>query len=247
MKAEIQVSFDSFFRTWKSELDTVSAELNSDPAKFLESYTRLVSLNKWRSPFLSSRVSEESMYFFIEALNDGLYSHVLASLGAWRVSLKTLRSCIENTLNCLYYKDHPVELALWKEGKHRTNPSELFTYLRYHPIVSRVNNIDRYIGQLESEYSVLSRAVHGSGETFRMTTENEYTTFWTADAARLGMWQTRERAVVASLNVVLVAFFHEELQGNSFPDLRNSISLALTEDQRKFVREGMQVSLEDPV
>ena len=73
--------------------------------------------------------------------------------------MKCLRSCIENILFCEYYKDHPVELRLWLKGRHRLGFREIMSYFQRHPDVE--GTIDDLSGleRLQTEYSILSRAV----------------------------------------------------------------------------------------
>src|SRR5215213_4616852 len=119
IRLEIEANFERFTQSWKSDLPRVMASLDTHSATFLESYSRLVSMNAWRSNILEDRISTGSLEFFAEALNDALVSHVFARIGSWRSALISLRSCIENTCYCLFYKDHPVELRLWEGGTHR--------------------------------------------------------------------------------------------------------------------------------
>src|SRR5437867_1900885 len=130
---EIEANFDAFSTQWKAELGAVSAHLANERAYYVSSYIRVASLNAWREALLSGLISSGSLAFFLEAQNDAVISHVLASLGSWRSALKSLRSCIENVCSCLYYKDHPVELELWTAGNHRMDFINLIKYLWRHP------------------------------------------------------------------------------------------------------------------
>ena len=117
-------------RPWR-KMTASSTELAKDNSIYLNSY-RIASLQAWRT-HLESRITEGSLAFFLEAQNDALTSHVFASLGSWRSALKALRSCIDNVLFCVYYKDHSVELDLWHSGKHKPSFNELFNYMENHP------------------------------------------------------------------------------------------------------------------
>jgi hypothetical protein len=138
---ETEANFEAFDHDWRNSMAQVATELANDRAPFLMSYRRMVSLHAWRA-FLEKRISESSLAFFLEAQNDGLTSHVFANLGSWRSALKALRSCIENVMFCLYYKDHPVELILWEKGLHRPQISDFITYLERHPQRVMVTTVD---------------------------------------------------------------------------------------------------------
>jgi hypothetical protein len=126
---EIEGNFDSFRAAYRTSAESTAQSLQAHREHFLESYRRMTSLQAWRSELLENAISSDSLAFFLEAQNDALISHVLASFGEWRSSLKALRSCIENVMFAMYYKDHPVELQLWMDGRHHLNYSEMATLL----------------------------------------------------------------------------------------------------------------------
>jgi hypothetical protein len=128
------------------------------------------SLNCWLEYYVrTNRFSEEVSDFFAEAVNDAILAYSFARVGTWRPSLQSLRSTLENTLFFLYYKDHPVELQLWQQQKHRIGFTDLVAYFKGHPLLAGFNHqTDTGIVRLEDAYSSLSKAVHGSVSYFRM-------------------------------------------------------------------------------
>jgi len=242
LSSEIEANFEGFCAQWTAEQNEVLQELSKSKRRYLRSYTRLVSLNAWRENLLSNLLSPVSLAFFLEAQNDALLSHVLASIGCWRSALKSLRSCIENTLSCLYYKDHPVELELWQRGSHRMEFIELHKYLSRHPAISSVTASLTGLDLIKREYSTLSRAVHAFAP-FRMTAGQESTSLWSASRASLGAWQTRESNVIRGLNLLLVTLFREHLQGARLPGLRAVVALAITGNIRQRIGEDLKVNL----
>src|SRR5579859_6122268 len=104
LKEEIEQHFSTFTNAWHTERANVVSELKKHEAVFLKSYARLVSINLWREQLLSTILTQGSLGFFLEAQNDALVSHVLASQGAWRASLQSLRAFLESVLFCLYFK-----------------------------------------------------------------------------------------------------------------------------------------------
>ena len=73
-------------------------------------------------------------------------------MGSWRAALQSLRSTIDNVLFCLFYKDHPVELRLWGQGKDKRSFSELFGYLKKHPEMNGLPQSVVGVFDLEREY-----------------------------------------------------------------------------------------------
>jgi hypothetical protein len=242
LKKEVAHNFKKHSKAWKAELDIIVNDLSAEPEKYLPSYMRVATLNAWRTLLLDNDVKNESIQFFLEAQNDALTAHVFANMGAWRSSLKALRSCIENVFFCLYYKDHPVELTLWKQGKHKLGFSELHKYIESHPDFSGKSANVSGLEIIKAEYSTLSKAVHGSSGLFRMTAGTE-TTVWTSDKTSLGKWLAREKATLCALNQVLLVMFSAKLTGASLPQLRKSISLIFPPAKRLVIKSSLAVNL----
>jgi hypothetical protein len=243
-RGEIEVNFDAFTASWKGSLPVSIAALDPRREEFLRSYSRIVSMNAWRGNFLANRVSAGSMEFFAEALNDALVSHVLARCGSWRSALMSLRSCVENTCYCLYYMDHAIELRLWESGRHRPAFSEIHTYLEQHPDVSALGNSPvTGLATIKEEYATLSRAVHASAKSFRMTPNPQGTSFWKADPASLGQWRTREQRTLCGLNLLMTTLFCELLQGAQQILLRRALWLVIPVSLHARVKSELKVNI----
>jgi len=242
LKDEIKLRFEQFTSTWQPELQAVVTQLAASEPVFFDSYLRLVSLNVWRVDILSQIFSSESLAFFLEGQNDALVSHVLARMGAWRSALKSLRSLLENVVFSLYFKDHPVELRLWGQGKFKPGFSSTIEYLRRHPNLDGVSDSLAGLDIFVHEYSTLSKAVHGSSP-FQMTAGTGSTSLWTASTQSLGKWHTREKQVILATNLVLMAFFRENLQGAKHPQLRKAISFAVPNAKHADVKAKLGIAL----
>lgn len=240
---ETNASFGRFVDSWEKDLNAVSTELAKDTDRFLESYRRIVSLQAWKSSVLETTICDDSLAFFIEAQNDALTSHVLGRLGAWRTALKSLRSCIENVLFCLYYMEHPVELVLWHSHKHRLQFSELIAYFRKHPKVDEYPDQVTGLAELEKEYSILSAAVHASGRSFRMSSSGDLPQLWNSDSKSKGAWSTRERRTLAAINLLLLTVFRDYVNGAKLSNLRKAVSLAVPLSIHGRIRSKLNIRL----
>ncbi len=216
----------------------------AEDSRFLQSYRRLTTFQAWRT-HLDGRVSSDSLEFFLEAQNDALASHVSARLGSWRQALKSLRSFIENVCFFLYYKDHPVELELWVQGRHRLGFASLFDYRERHPAIASPKSMVSGLQIVRKEYAVLSRAVHATGTGFRMTSGAQGTRLWSDDVARLGSWTTREKRCIEGINLLLMNCFSDMLKGAAHRQLRQSIGLAVSKNRRVAVKKELQIKLLD--
>lgn len=243
LKAEISHNFLVFQQDWQRELSGRISDLPSHAACLEQSYVRLTTLQAWRSNLIETKLCTGSLAFFAEAQNDALISHVQASLGSWRVALKALRSCIENILMCLYYKDHSIELALWEKGKFRLGVSESIAYFQKHPLVSDIDHGLSGLEQLSSEYGKLSIAVHGSAVNFRMTDDGKAVSLWKMDKKYLGIWASHEKEAIAGINSLMLVLFREHLEGSKLPALRQSLALVIPSRKDSDIKAALNVSL----
>jgi hypothetical protein len=243
-KAEIAANFDAFTMSWKADLPNAIAALDGHRDEFLKSYGRIASMNAWRSNVLEGRISKPSLEFFAEALNDGLVSHVFAHFGSWRSALMSLRSCIENTYYCLFYKDHPVELRLWQSGRHRPGFSEIHAYLEHHPDISSLGCTPvTGLALIKDEYGTLSRAVHASAKSFRMSPNVHDVALWKPDVVSLGQWRTREQHTLGGLNLLLISIFHDELSGAQQQGLRKALAIVVPASMHTRVKRELKVTI----
>lgn len=242
-KAEVKANFERGFDAMVVNASDVAASLNIHKDRFEQSYFRVVSLQAWRSELLSELLSQEAEAFFLEAHNDALMSHALARQGAWRVSLMSLRSLIENTVFGLYYCEHPVELALWGQGKHKLGFSETISYLERHPRLASLSPEVVGLDVIKDEYATLSKAVHGSAKSFRMTREGLITGLHISNAADFGSWLTREKMVIIAVNRLMLSFYREFLCGAAKPNLRKAISAVLPAARFAAIKSALGVTL----
>lgn len=240
---ELDRSFEQFTTHWQQDRTDAFDQLDAHREIFRLSYRRIASLQAWRAYIVEPMMSSESIAFFLEAQNDALASHINARVGAWRSALQALRSCIENVLCSLYYKDHPVEARMWQIGTHRLAFSALLSYAQNHPDINGLPASITGLADIASEYSTLSRAVHASASGFRMTQDGSVVQLFAANKPNLGRWSSRERLAIASVNLILLAFYREELDCTKQRDLRKAVSFSIHNDKKAQIRAELGVRL----
>ena len=245
-QAEIKNNYEVFNKGWRNEQKRICSKLSKEHNDaYIESYKRIVSLQAWRTCLLELQISKESLAFFLEAQNDALVSHVLAQQGMWRSSLKSLRSVIENIAFCAYYMDHPVEQRLWSDGKNNPSINSFFDYLMKHPDLSDFSISINGIQILKKEWHTLSRAVHGSSKSFRMTTQGKIPCIFSSAREKMGGWSTRESTCLLGVNLLLMTLFKEQLQGAKMRNLRKAISLVVPKTKHVCIKSELNVNLYD--
>lgn len=240
---EVDANFERFFVALPAEINTAISSLDAQQQIYRDSYRRLVSLQAWRSELIEKIVAVDAEAFFKEAQNDALMSHSLARQGAWRVALMCLRSCIENTLHGIFYMDHPVELVQWNAGSHRLGFTEAVTYVSKHPRFNGISEQQSGLDGIRSEYATLSKAVHGSVQSFRVTKTGEIEGLNVDSLQELNQWVTRERRTLTALNSVLLTIFREHLAGAANIGLRKAISLTIPHQKHDQIKSLMGVTL----
>jgi len=243
LRDEILNNFTKFESDWSDEL--LAAKLGLVPAlnKFEQSYLRISSIQAWRVSVILGNVCEGAEAFFFEAQNDLLTSHCLARCGSFRQALKALRSAVENIFFSLFYMDHTVELKKWELGRHKLGFTELCSYFESHPANHCYPVAQSCIEAIKSEYSTLSKAVHGSAKVFRMTQNLTEIRLWGNDLAAVGKWASRERAVIVNVNILLLHMFSTKLLGTNNRNLRESIGLVVPKAQWAELKETIKVTL----
>lgn len=241
MNAELDANFAAFEVRWKDQWATAEAAMSGEPS-FARAFRRLVAMQAWRSELLEERLSSGSLQFALEGQNDLLVAYLFARCGQWRSALQSQRAAIENYLNCLYFMDHPVELQLWSNGQFKSQFSELFTYFRKHP---KNNTRDmRFSGLdiIKTEYAILSKAVHGSAEAFRMSSEAG-PNFFSNDSTLLMKWEHRNRQVIRGLCLLMLSLFRDDLVATRKRNLRDSISLAFRSGDKSWIKREFNVTV----
>lgn len=243
MRDEVIGNYSRFLNDWRSTLVRRVQTIDATHERFSESYLRLVTLQAWRESIIEARIAPNAFGFFLEAQNDGMISHVQASMGSWRVALKALRSLLENTLLALYYTDHLVELERWEKGTFRIGMSECLDYFGKHPAFEGVSEGTSGMGLLRQQYGKLSEAVHASSEGFRMSAEGEAVRLWLIDEEHESRWNSYERKALQAVNLVLLTFFREQLNGAAFPQLREAVSFVVPPAKDEDIHRSLGVRI----
>ncbi|HXA39204.1 MAG TPA: hypothetical protein VNW53_09405 [Phenylobacterium sp.] len=242
LEAEISANFEGFFKDWTTQAQKNWEKLHPND-QYLLSYRRLACFQAIKSDLVAPNFSAGSAAFFFEAHNDGLISHVNASLGSWRTALQSLRSTVENALAAVYFKDHPIELALWASGDLKPSFSELHAYCVKHPDLKDISANIKGLDVIKAEYATLSKAVHGSTTNFRMTDGVSNVLLWSTEAKRLSMWATRERSVLEGIALLYVCLFRAELAGTKKAALRNMLYFVVSSARAARIRSELKINI----
>ena len=76
-----------------------------------------------------------------------------------------------------------------------------------------------------------------------MTEDDGTTQLWSDAVAKVNSWRTRQRNVLAALNLLLTSMFKQHLQGTRLPALRDIVALAVPASRHAAVRARLHVTL----
>jgi hypothetical protein len=240
---EIKHNYIVFQEDWQQNLSHRISELPNRIARFERSYIRLTTIQAWRASIIEQQLKRGSIGFYAEAQNDALISHVQASLGSWRIALKSLRSCIENILLCLYYKDHEVELKLWEMGKFRIGASETIQYFQKHPFIIGIPDDLTGLSLITQQYKKLSEAVHASSVHFRMTEDGKALSLWESAGTHENMWETHEKKTIQGLNLLMLTIFKDHLQGTNLASLRQAVGFVIPAVKDSAIKSRLNITI----
>lgn len=240
--SELSANHRKFKAAAKADSLKVTNSISSQDSIFLSSYRLICVFRGWHEVALAS-LSEDVVGFFIEAHNDLLTSHVHATNGMWRSALISLRSFMESYLSFIYFKDHPVELAQWKNGEFRIEPKTLRQYCMKHPNLKSRAVVKNAAARLDGEYSKLSGSVHGSKVDFRMTSSSSYPAIATDNVNRLRAWQKLETQVVRTALLIFLGLYFEKLQGAAHPVFRKVMAGGFTLATKQAIKSQLGINL----
>jgi len=242
LSSELQVNYKAFRANLRSDFALAEKALDSDGKAFFDAYRRLAAVNAWRADVLTALIKDEVMPFILEAQNDGISSLAFATVGAWRISLQSLRSMIENFMLGLYFADHPVEHQLWLSGGFKIGFGALADYFKTHPAHHTLTDQVDPIGLLRREYDTLSKAVHGRAP-FRMTKDAASTLVCNPSVALRGAYLARQRETLRSVSLLNLMLFGQHLQGTKQQALRGLLSHTFTAQVKMAIKTQYRVIL----
>jgi len=166
--------------------------------------------------------------------------------GVWRSSLQSLRSFVENATGALFYQEHSVEAKMFALGSHRLSWTETKAYFDAYPREAKLSLDRMMIDSLGREYAELSRAVHGSSESYRMTASQAFPKLCSSDTSLVGKWSARANACARAIHLLYCRQLAADLVGARLPALREDVGRVLSDKDRATVLAELAVVLPEP-
>lgn len=235
------MSIVAFWTRTDADQLTSSAAIRVD-ARIAPPYAHALALESWRRNLLDNALGS-GLDLWYEAQNDFLLCLVHAGRGVWRSSLQALRSFVENSTSAVFFSEHPVEARRFESGDFRLTWSESKKYFASYPYSTPAAFRDPLWRSLDHEYAELSKAVHGSTRSFRMTAANAFPVLSSSDPALIGAWKTRVNHSARAVHLLLLQHFQDQLVGARLPALREEVARALSAAERTKIRTSLGIVL----
>lgn len=146
----------------------------------------------------------------------------------------------------LYFRDHPVELELWKADQFRIGFAELKRYFESHPRIGQKDAELAGLNVLGKQYRILSKAVHGSGIEFRMTKGVEVPVIYGDEKLAVERWITNQKFVLLGLNLLLIAFFRTNISGTAHSNIRSALSHIVPKSTKSRLKTEWRIHIPHP-
>lgn len=211
-REDVPLYFHDFEQFWN---DTFSNYLESD---LVDCYTVSLIFKNWKISLNSLQVNK------LDSLLDELHEDInasffLAFFGLYRSAHMHLRSCIELSLQLLYFYQHEVEYTLWENGDFIIKHDQLITYLQRHPNLDS-EKAKNLLNLISLNWRHFSKHIHAEQPMFFQSTKASHLSkkFTVGD---FGRWKSNYLKNAYLLNKLLLFFFKSEL--NLFPSVNRKL------------------------
>ncbi len=218
-KRDIPLYFSDFKSFWDLTTKAISDKDLADLyATTLIFKNWIISLNH-----INIRNLDDILKELHEDINASFYR---AYFGNYRSAHMHLRSVIELTLQLIYFHQHEVEYAQWRDADFRIKHEDLTNYLKKHPAL-KSNQIKTLIDDITKNWKLFSKYIHAEApKYFQTNLQSAHTK--KISKADIGIWKSNFIKTAYQINKLLLVFFKENL--NSFPTANRALLLRNMKD-----------------
>lgn len=142
-----------------------------------------------------------------------------AYFGNYRSAHMHLRSVIELALQLIYFHQHEVEYAQWRDADFRIKHEDLTNYLKKHPAL-KSSQMKTLIDDITKNWKLFSKYIHAEAPKYFQTNLQSAQTK-KISKADLGIWRSNFIKTAYQINKLLLVFFKTNL--NSFPTVNREL------------------------
>lgn len=199
-KEDIPLYYEDFKKIWESTV------LNFNDNDLKDCYHSTILFRNWELTMSSFpyNVIPEILKELHEDINSSFF---LTLFGLHRSSHMHLRSCIELSLQYIYFCEHPVEYLLWQNGEFVIKHEKIMEYLRCHPKL-KLLEVDKLLTEITKTWKFLSKHIHGEAPKYFQSTKSSHgsTNFNIAD---FNIWKSNLIKTTNLMNKLWLLFFKD--------------------------------------
>ena len=79
-----------------------------------------------------------------------------------------------------------------------------------------------------------------------MTDKASEILLWNTDAARAGMWSTREGLVLEGISLFVISFYRDEFMGMKNSALREALFYVLSKEKSDLLKSELKITISQP-
>jgi hypothetical protein len=225
---------ESDFENMKSFLKKkgiISEEWLKDNQDKLATFHELVSSFVVWNHHLRKK-EEHQRYFIGETRSDSINIILAVLSGSKKAVNLLLRGIIENTLNHIYYFDHPIEFQLISINDEYLTFKELISYVKKHPLMAGCLEGTQVLSRLEQGHKTTSKFVHSQSPQFM---QNFQSLCEIKFDPRFFDWAVKKfKSVTSDLNILLVLLHYEDFK-TMHRDYRKLVMKVITRENKKIL------------
>ena len=224
------VDLDKNRRRLTKNLNSTVKSFKSDLESMMES---IQSISHWSNALQDTN----SLGLVNEIFMDAYMSVNFSSMGLYKYANTALRSALENSLNWVYFSNHPIEFGWWKNGE------EWFLGIGGHPWGRGYDYFKLLIADTRADpifdkgksstsvagiYSELSKSSHSNSLKMQTSVEELSPTY---DPKRFLEFRDTIRNVLSLVNAIMILAFQKEFKKMNQHDKRGVTSTLLVEHE----------------
>ena len=229
-KKDIPLYFEEFKDFWDNSLNNINED------DLYEIYKQTLIFKNWKDVF--HNIGLQDFDNLVNELHEDINSSMfMAFLGLYRSAHMHMRSCIELSLQLLYFKDHPIEYYKWKSGNYTIKHQELSDYIKTHPLFNDMNKeIGILVDQITRDWKYFSKHIHGESPRFFQCEKGSSKTN-SFDIGDFNSWKSNYLKCTYKINKLFLLFFKQNI--NTFPDNNRKllVSILHADDQKLILND----------
>jgi len=201
-KEDLPLYLLDFNNFWKESLN------NCDNDTLIEIYHSTLIFRNWK--FGLAEITGDLVNDILTELHEDVNSSFYQTLlGLHRSAHMHLRSCIELSMQYIYFLEHPVEYTMWQSGDFVIKHDKITEYLKQHPRL-KSSDFTKLLVNITKQWKLLSKHIHGEAPIY-FQSERESSQTNSFKIQDFGVWKSNFLKTTYYINKLLMFYFKADL------------------------------------